>query len=145
MHAGDDDVECREYVRGLIEGSVLVDVNLDAAENAKWWRFGIRFGGELTVDALDLFELSREPLSRESVRNGQVGRVIGHDDVLVTQRTSGVRHLDDGTAAVGPQRVRVAVTSQGAPERIAGNSKRSRFRLQLREVSGDFTRQRFHD
>ena len=28
--------------------------------------------------------------------------MIGHGDVLVTQRTRSVRHLDDGTAAVGP-------------------------------------------
>jgi hypothetical protein len=26
MHARDDDVECREHVRALIEGSILVDV-----------------------------------------------------------------------------------------------------------------------
>jgi hypothetical protein len=35
VHAGDDDVECREHVRGLIESSVLVDVNLDTAKNTK--------------------------------------------------------------------------------------------------------------
>ena len=32
-----------------------------------------------------------------------------------------------------------------SPERIAGNSKRFRFCFQLREVSGDFARQRFQD
>ena len=141
----DDDVECREHVRTLIESSILVDVNLDAAENTKWWRSGLCFSGKLTVDALDLFELSHQALSRESVGNSEVGGVIGHDDVLVTQRTRSVRHLDDGTAAIGPERVRVTVASQRSPERIAGDSKRLRLRFQLREVSGDSARQCFQD
>jgi hypothetical protein len=71
--------------------------------------------------------------------------VIGHDDLLVTQRTRSVRHLDDGTTAVGSERVRVTVTSQRPPERIAGNSERLRLRFQLRKVSGDFARQCFQD
>jgi hypothetical protein len=58
MHARDDDVECHEHIRGLIESSILVNVNLDAAENPKWWRSGLCFSCKLTVDALDLFELS---------------------------------------------------------------------------------------
>ena len=145
MHARHDDVECHQHIRGLIECSILVDVDLDAAENTKRRRPGRCFSGKLIVDALDLFELSHEALSRESVRNGEVGRVIGHDDVLVTQRTRSVRHLNDGTAAVGPERVRVTVTSQRSPKRIARNSKRLRLRLQLRKVFGDFARQRFHD
>src|SRR6185436_14402199 len=124
MHARDDEVECREHVRGLIESSILVDVNLDTAKNTKWCRSSICFSGKLTVDALDLFELSHEALSRESVGNGEVGGVIGRDDVLVTQRTRSARHLDDGTAAIGPERVRVTVTSQRSPERIARSSKR---------------------
>jgi hypothetical protein len=66
LHARDDDVECREHVRGLIEGSILVDVNFDAAEDTKWWRSGLCFSGKLIVDALDLFELSDEALSGES-------------------------------------------------------------------------------
>jgi len=49
--------------------------------------------------------------------------MVGHHDVLVAQRTRGVRHLDDRAAAVGPQRVRVTVTSQHSPELIAGNRK----------------------
>ena len=73
MHARNDDVECREHVRGLIESSILVDVDLDAAENTKWWRSSLCFSGKLTVDALDLFELSQKALSRESVRNREVG------------------------------------------------------------------------
>src|SRR4029453_3945323 len=99
-------------------------VNFDAAENTKRRRPSLRFSGQLMVDALDFFELSHEALSRESVRNGEVWRVIGHDDVLVTQRTGPVRHVDDRTAAVGPERVRVTVTAQRSTERIAGNSKR---------------------
>ncbi len=71
--------------------------------------------------------------------------MISHHDVLVTQRTRSVRHLDDRTAAVRPDRVRVTVTSQRSPERIAGNSKRVRLRFQLREIVGDFARQRFQD
>ena len=50
-------MSAREHVRGLIESSILVDVNLDAAENTKWWRSGHCFSGKLTVDAFDLFEL----------------------------------------------------------------------------------------
>jgi hypothetical protein len=47
--------------------------------------------------------------------------VISRDDVFMTQRTCSLRHLDDGTAAVGSQRVRVTVTSQRSAERIAAN------------------------
>src|SRR3954451_19529426 len=111
MHTRHDDVECRQYVGGLIESSVLVDVNLDAAENTKRWRSGLRFSGKLIIDALDLFELSHEALSGESVGNSEVGGVIARDDVLMTQRTRSVRHLDDRAAAVRPQRMRVAITS----------------------------------
>src|SRR3712207_6174653 len=118
MHARDDDVECREHVRSLIKSPVLVDVDLDAAENTERCCPGLRFSGKLTVDRLDLFELSHQALSRESIRNGEVGRVISHDDVLVPQRTRSVRYLDDGTAAIGPERVRVTVTSQRSPERV---------------------------
>ena len=71
--------------------------------------------------------------------------MIGRDDVLVTQRTRSVRHLDDGTAAVGPERVRVTVTSQHPPERIAGNSKRLRIRFQSREIVGNLARQCLQD
>ena len=78
-------VECREHVRGLIESSILVDVNLNAAENTKWWRSRLCLSDKLSVDALDLFELPHEALSRESVGNGEVGRVIGQHDVLMTQ------------------------------------------------------------
>ena len=137
MHAPNDDVECPEHVLGLIESPVLVDVDLDATQNSKGCRSGRCFSGELIVDALDLFELSHQTLSRETVRDGQAGRVIGHDDVLMTQRTRSVRHLDDRTATVGPQRVRVTVSAQRFPERIAGNRKGRRLRFQLREVSGD--------
>ena len=73
------------------------------AENTKWRRPSFGFSGKLTVDALDLIKLSHEALSRESIRNGEVGGVISHDDVFVTQRTGSVRHLDDGTAAIGPE------------------------------------------
>ena len=125
---------------GLIECSILIDVNLDAAENTKGWRPGLCVSGELTVDALDLFELLHEALSRESVRNGEVRGVIGHDDVLMTQRTRRVRHLDDGTATIGPQRMRVTVTPQRPAKRIAGNSKRWRLRFQLLKVFGHFAR-----
>jgi hypothetical protein len=83
--------------------------------------------------------------TRSSSTTSRPERVIGHDDVLVTQRTRSVRHLDDGAAAVGPERVRVTVASQRSAERIAGNSKWLRLRFQLREVSGDFARQCFQD
>ena len=49
MHARDDDVECREHIRALIESSILGDVNLDATENTKRWRPSLRFSGKLTV------------------------------------------------------------------------------------------------
>jgi hypothetical protein len=39
----------------------------------------------------------------------------------------------------------VTVTSQRSPECIAGNSKRLWLSFQLREVFGDFARQRFQD
>src|SRR5215213_6858509 len=129
MQARDDDVECRKHVLSLIESSILVDVHLDTAENTKWWRSSICFGGKLTVDALDFFQLPHEALSRESVRDGEVGRVIGHDDVLVPQRTRRLRYLDDRTAAVGPKRVGVTVTSQCASQRITSDSKRLRVRF----------------
>src|SRR5215212_2618573 len=145
MQARDDDVECRKHVLSLIESSVLVDVNLDAAENPKWWRSSICFSGKLTVAALDFLQLPHEALSRESVRDGEVGRVIGHDDVLVPQRTRRMGHLDDRTAAVGPERVRVTVTSQRASQRITSDSKRLRLGFQLREIVGDLARQRFQD
>jgi hypothetical protein len=42
MHARDDDVECREHVRALIEGSILVDVTRNelaaAVRTASWQR-----------------------------------------------------------------------------------------------------------
>src|SRR5919112_4594567 len=145
MHARDDDVECRKHVVSLVESSILVDVNLDAAENTKWWCSSICFGGKLTVDALDFVQLPDEALSRESVRDGEVGRVIGHDDVLVPQRTRRMRHLDDRTAAVGPERVRVTVTLQRASQRITSGSKRLRLRFQLPEIVGDLARQRLQD
>ena len=143
MHARDDDVEGLEHVRGLIESSVLVDVDLDATQHPKGRRSGRCFSGQLSVDALDLVKLSHQTLSRQSVRDGQAGRVIGHHDVLVAQRTRSVRHLDDRAAAVGPQRVRVTVPAQRVPQRITGHRKGSRLGFQLREVAGNLTRQSF--
>src|SRR5215217_6185420 len=143
MHARDADVASRKHVVSLIESSILVDVNLDTAENTKWWRSSICFGGKLTVDALDFFQLPDEALSRESVRDGEVGRVIGHDAVLVPQRTRRMRHLHDRTSAVGPERVRVTVTLQRASQRVTSGSKRLRRRFQLLEIIGDLARQRF--
>ena len=39
----------------------------------------------------------------------QAGRVVGEDEVVVTELTGGLRHLVDRTATVGPIRVTVGV------------------------------------
>ena len=70
--------------------------------------------------------------------------MIGHGDVLVTQRTRSVRHLDDG---LPPSDQSECVDSHPAAlsEGIAGHSKRWRLRFQLREVCGNLAGQRLQD
>ena len=66
----------------------------------------------MRVDGVDDVELAGQPLRGETTGDLQPGRVVGEDDVLVTELQRGERHLLDRRAAVGPVRVGVQVAAQ---------------------------------
>ena len=101
VHRGDDDVESCQQIVGQVEAAVLQDVDLHAGEDAE--------RRELLVERGDLDQLVGEACGIQSVGDGQPGRVVGHHEVLMTQRPRGAGHVGDRRTPVGPQRVRVAV------------------------------------
>ena len=110
MDAADHDVEPGEEVGLLVERAVLVDVDLDAGQDAK--------RRQLPVERRDLRQLCLEPLDGEAVGHRQPRRVVGDDDVLVAERDGGLGHLADRRAAIGRLGVRVAVAAQRASQRL---------------------------
>ena len=65
MHAGDHDIQPVQHLRGLVQGAVLEDVDLDAPQQAEAAAVG--------VDPRDDAELLRQPLGTEPVGDLEVG------------------------------------------------------------------------
>lgn len=65
MHAGDHDIQPIQHLRGLVQGAVLKDVHLNAAQEAE--------AAVVGVNLRDDVELLREPLGTEPVGDLEVG------------------------------------------------------------------------
>ena len=103
VDAGHHDVEASQGVLVVVETSVFQNVELHAGEDAK--------GGELPVQLLDQRQLLLEALAREALGDGEPGRVVGHDDVVVAEAAGGRRHVGDAATSVGPVGVCVAIAA----------------------------------
>ena len=104
VHAGHHDVELRQQVLVLVQRTVLKDVDLNPAQDAK--------RRQLFVQLLDDLELLPQPLGVEAVGDRQSGAVIGQGPIGVAQLLRRFGHFTDRAAAVRPVRVAVAVTLQ---------------------------------
>ena len=112
VDARDDDVEPAEHVVGHVEAAVLEDVDLHAGEDAERAR---RF----SLSSRDLVELLAQPLGGQAVGDREPRRVIGQDHVLVAEILRGAGHRLDRCAAVGPDRVGVAVALERSADLAA--------------------------
>ena len=110
MHARDDDVQLGEQIRLLVEGTVVEDVDLDAGEDPE---AGV---GQRQVQLRDVAELRAQPVGGQAVGDGQPGRVVGDDQVVVAELARGLDHLLERRSAIGRVRVAVAVAAQGRTE-----------------------------
>ena len=100
MHAADHHVQPGKKIGILVERAVLVDVDLDAGQQAE--------GAELGVQRRDLVQLRPQAFRREAVRHRQTRGVIGDRDVCVPELDGRLGHLPDAGAAV--RRLGVDVT-----------------------------------
>ena len=104
MHAAHHDVQPVEHLGRLVEGAVLEDVDLDAAQDAE--------RRELLVQPVNQLDLLAQAVGAQAVRDREPGRVVGHRQVLVAELGRSPRHALDRRAAVGPVRVHVQVAAQ---------------------------------
>ncbi len=91
VHARDDDVESLQHVVGEIEGTVLEDVDLHAAQDPEV----VPGRGDVGVDRGDLVELLGQPLPVETVGDREAGGMVGLHHVLVAERHRRRRHRLD--------------------------------------------------
>ena len=126
VHGGDDDVEACQHLVGVVEGAVLEDVDLDTTEDTEW--------AQQLVQALDLDALLVEPLLGQAVGDGQARRMVGEDDVLVSEIDGRAGHVLDRGATVGPRAVEMAVAPEAGPELGALADLEAGRRLEFREV-----------
>ena len=98
------------------------------------------------VELGDDVELLLEPFGRQAVGDGEPRRMVGEHDVFVPDVARRQSHLADRRAAVGPVRVRVAVTAQRCAQRRRRRVDRRVFgRLQAAQVDRLLAAQRFGD
>ena len=126
MNTRDDDVQPFQQLGLLVERAVVEDVDLDPGQQPKRRQAFVHLG--------DHIELLAQPLRRKPVRDRRPRRMVGQRAVLVPQRHHRLGHLLDRRAPVRPVRVRVQVTAQGGPHRIALRRERSGFAFELAEV-----------
>jgi hypothetical protein len=109
VHAGDHDVELPEQLVGLVEGAVIEDVDLDTGQDPEWREAGVQLADQL--------QLGAQPVGGQPACHGEPGRMVGQREPFVAEVPGGQRHVQRRAPAVGPVRVRVAVTPQGGPQR----------------------------
>ena len=109
-----------------------------------------RNGASSSLSSATTSSWARQPVDGETVGDGEPGRMVGQHDVGVAEVAGGPGHDVDGTAAVGPVGVGMAVALQLRPQ---GHRLRRRFDgllgsglgLQALQIGGHLAGQRFGD
>ena len=94
VHGADHHLELVQDVRRPVEGAILEDVHLAAAQDADL--------GDLLLHQGDLVPLAPQPVHVQPVRVVRRAGVIGDGDELRPQRVGGADHLLQGGPPVGP-------------------------------------------
>ena len=111
VDAGDDPVERRQQVVGVVERAVEADVDLRAGEQAE--------AALALVPLADLLDPLPEPLGGDVVAEAVAGGVVGDRQVGVAALARRLGHLLERVAAVGEGRVGVQVAADVARARPA--------------------------
>ena len=114
VHRGHAYVEAAQHLLGLVQGAVVEDVDLDALQQPE--ASPVRGVVEVCIDRLDHLELAGQARDGEAVGDGEPGRVVGEDEVVVAELDRGEGHLLDRRTPVGPVAVGVQVAPQCGPD-----------------------------
>lgn len=112
VHRRCDDIDALEHLRGLVERSVVEDVDFDSGQHDQ-------VDVAARVELLDHADLGIETLRRESVGDGQAGRVIGDRKPLLAESACRRSHFADRCTAVAPRGVCVEIAAQRLVEQVA--------------------------
>ena len=95
-----DNVELAQHLIGQIQGAVFQNVDLHPTQNPKWliwfcqWLFCF-LGRKSLIDGLDLCQLLAQSLFGKSVSNGEASRVVGEDEIGVSEISCRQCHCQD--------------------------------------------------
>src|SRR5260221_3358589 len=94
VYGGDDQVEGRQDIIGIVQGSVIQDIGFDAFENGE--------GGEFAIELFDLRVLLENAIFFQAVGIECAFAVVADDEVFEAFFYAGGCHFFEGIGAVAP-------------------------------------------
>src|SRR6185503_8787836 len=88
------------------------------------------------VEGGDDIELAKEAFPIESVGNGEAGRVVREDDVLVAEVARGAGHHVDVGTAIAPVRMKVAIALEQGAQIVTAADADGGLLFELGEIRG---------